>query len=380
MKNVCHMLVKDSDLHSSFIINQIKFHKEFTPSIASIYSILHPAEQFDKSEIACFHLYSRRNYLMNNLLRNRINISAYSLKYLSMFLKDNNIDILHFHYGMSAWRYHRLLKTISLPSVVSFYGYDCHVFPFKHSNYGMLQLQKYVFPLATKILAMSQAMKNDLLLLGCPEDKIIIHYHGIPINIFQVERTNYNNQPTRLTMISRLSPGKGHLFALKALQEAVKTNPDIRLNIYGSGMCLKDIERYIKSNAMNYVALLGSLKYASEAHLKALQDTDIFLHPSITGPNGSKEGIPGSLIEAMASGLPVITTAIGGIPSVVFNMLNGIVVDEYDIKGLTDAILTLADNSVLRKELGSAAAEFVKRNYDISDQEKKLETIYHSLL
>ena len=122
-----------------------------------------------------------------------------------------------------------------------------------------------------------------------------------------------------------------------------------------------------------------NVRGASEEHKQYLCDADVFIHPSVTASNGAKEGIPGSIVEAMASGLPVISTFHAGIPYVIKNEDTGILVDEWDIEALSKSILKMADAN-LRKDLGLRAQEYAAKNLDVEEKGKDLENIYRSLI
>ena len=115
------------------------------------------------------------------------------------------------------------------------------------------------------------------------------------------------------------------------------------------------------------------------AHLELLKNADVFVHPSITTANGNKEGIPGAIMEAMSAGLPVIATVHAGIPYAVVNGKTGILVEERNIGQLTDAIVRLADNAELRREMGMAGREHVRRELALDKKEEELERLYDGL-
>ena len=130
----------------------------------------------------------------------------------------------------------------------------------------------------------------------------------------------------------------------------------------------------------NFVKMNGKIIYGSDIHLKALFNADVFIHPSVTAENGDKEGIPGAIVEAMASGLPVISTYHAGIPYIIENQQTGVLVNEWDVDALAEGILELAENSSKRKMIGLAGQEYAMNNLDLFEKEKELEEIYMSLI
>jgi len=248
-------------------------------------------------------------------------------------------------------------------------------------GYGKNYLKKRVFPYVSRVFAMSEDMKKDLIKITAPREKILVHYHGADVKKFDVQN-NYLVQSTiTFLIISGLEPQKGHLFLLKAFQEAYKQNSNIYLKIFGSGKLENEIKDFIRNNNMdNYVQLLGRVTYGSVQHLAEFINADIFIHPSVTDTNGDKEGIPGAVVEAMAAGLPVISTFHAGIPHIINDGTTGLLVNEWDIQLLIQRILKLASDSDLRKKIGINAKKYVLSNLDLHLKEKELEQIYNNLI
>jgi colanic acid/amylovoran biosynthesis glycosyltransferase len=378
MLNVIHFVRESGQLKDSFIQNQINNHYDFKPVV-----IFH-----DLSDSGGY-----ANGIQNNI--DCINIGCNSKRYEKFLYKKfqhlshrqvlllrNNIfqihpDIMHFHYGTDAGIYLKVLKDINIPKVVSFYGYDCSSFPKRFGGLGKYYLRKFVFRYSDKILAMSNDMKNDLILLGCPENKILVHYHGIPTSLFAAKHVYHDDEVIRYLIICRLVPKKGHYFLIKSFAKAYYINPKIRLTIVGSGILEKGIKTLVTSFHMNdVIKMIPSIKYASNEHLSLLASHDVFIHPSITAKSGDKEGIPGAIVEAMAAGLPVISTYHAGIPYVITDNVTGMLSKENDIDSLCTKILIMASDVNIRKRIGEAGQEYAIDNLDMLTKEKELENIY----
>jgi glycosyltransferase involved in cell wall biosynthesis len=102
----------------------------------------------------------------------------------------------------------------------------------------------------------------------------------------------------------------------------------------------------------------------------------IFVHPSQTGHDGNQEGIPNSMLEAMATGLPVFATVHGGIPEAIENSVSGVLVPERDDEALARALLNAAQDPSFFSRVARAGAEAVRKNFDLSTQADRLEEIY----
>ena len=163
-------------------------------------------------------------------------------------------------------------------------------------------------------------------------------------------------------------------------KEQFKKTKNIQLTIVGSGSEKNKIEKHIAENQIGYISVQNPVKYASNEHLKYLLDSDVFIHPSITDLKGNKEGIPGAIVEAMSMGLPVISTYHAGIPEIIKHLQTGFLVNENDIDALANAIVTLAEQPDLRKNLSQNAKEYAISQLDISIKEKELEELYFQIV
>jgi len=384
MKNrkVTHFIRKSTQLKASFIQNQILNHLNYTPSV--VYKNRTEKDdggfgEFNNTDIDILNLneypciYSKLKYEFLKL------ITLKDKERIIEFTKDS--DILHFHYGTDAGIYLPLLININKPKVISFYGYDSSGFPKRFFGYGKYYLQKRVFRYADKVFAMSPDMKKDLVCIGCPENKIIVHYYGSDTSKFYEKHNYKKTDKVNFIIISGLEPQKGHKFLLEAFSNAWEINNNIKLIIVGKGALRNEIKKQIREeNMTSFVSLKESTVYASKEHKQYFKNSDVFIHPSVTDINGDKEGIPGAIIEAMSAGLPVISTYHAGIPNIIKNNKTGFLVNEWDVENLKEKILLVANNYNLRKEIGEAGQEYATNNLDLKNKEKELENIYQSLI
>jgi colanic acid/amylovoran biosynthesis glycosyltransferase len=385
-KKVLHFVRKNSQLKASFIYNQINHHRDFQPSIVTRKNV----SKLNDGGFADFNL---RTYDYLDLSENETlyewgrfktikTLSGREILLIEDLIKDKKIDICHFHYGTDCGVFYTVTKKISIPKVVSFYGYDSSSFPSFMMGYGRRYLKNRVFNRISAVLAMSPDMKMDLIEAGCPEDKIIVHYYGTDCKKFFHQHDYSKKNKIILLMLASLVPQKGHLFLLKSIKQLVgKGINNFELRIIGEGELGKQLKKYVKkNNFFKYVIFLGAIKYISKEMIAEYQNADIFVHPSVIAPNGDKEGIPGTIVEAMSAGLPVISTYHAGIPYIIENEKTGLLVKEWDVNGLSLAIEKLIIDRKLCEQLGKAGQKYAIHHLDIEQKELELEKIYTKLI
>jgi glycosyltransferase involved in cell wall biosynthesis len=159
----------------------------------------------------------------------------------------------------------------------------------------------------------------------------------------------------------------------------LKQHPSARLTIAGEGPLLPELQNLARELKIAERVLFTG--FVSQEQLREIYDrSHIFLHPSQTGRDGNQEGIPNSMLEAMATGLPVFATEHGGIPEAIENNVSGVLVPERDDEALARTLLNAAQDPSFLSRIGHAGAEEVRRNFDSSAQTRCLEEIYLQII
>lgn len=380
-RKVLHLARKFLPPTASFIYNQLIHHTNYRPEI--IYCEESSSVFKEKLEGRYPAYKAVHGPIGHSLYRFFRRLSPSDREKLKKHIYASGAALAHIHYGVDALVYAGLLSQLNLPVLVSFYGYDCTSFPNRFGGYGRRWLQQGLFkqPGISAYTAMSPDMKEDLVKLGCPEEKIIVHYHGSDPGPFYRERDYPNKKEIKLLIISSLTEKKGHHFLLKAFKKAAAaTDKQLQLHIAGDGELRESLEQIIREENMEQVHMHGLLKYGSQQHHQLLEEADIFVHPSITTAKGEKEGIPGALMEARSAGLPVIATRHAGIPYVIEHGTTGMLADEGAVNELAAHIKELAEDSVLRQKIGRQGQAYTLKELDVVEKEKDLERIYDRLI
>ncbi len=250
-------------------------------------------------------------------------------------LEENEAQLLHIYFGHIAVHLLPLILHWRQPTVVSFHGADV-----------LVELDKPHYRAATRemlaaarlVLVRSASLARALGELGCPNEKIRLQRTGIPLAEipFQV-RTWPHDGGWRFLQAGRLVEKKGLITSLRAFAAFQKRNPDAVFTIAGEGPMLDSLRALARELGIEErVCFAGFLPQAQLR--EEFYRSHIFLHPSELSPDGNQEGVPNSMLEAMASGLPVFATNHGGIPEAIDDGVSGVLVAERDHAALAQAL------------------------------------------
>ena len=193
------------------------------------------------------------------------------------------------------------------------------------------------------------------------------------------ERFARPDQATRLLTVARLVEKKGLEYAIDAVGDLVKQGIDLSYDIVGSGPLHAPLDAKIKSLGLeNHIRLCGAKTH--EEIIQHLNDSDIFLAPSVTAANGDQDAPVNTLKEAMLVGLPVIATNHGGIPELVEHQISGLLSPERDSQALAANIRQLIDTPDNWSAYGKAGREKVEQNFDINALNNDLINLYKDVI
>ena len=314
-----------------------------------------------------------RRFWQKTLLGGPLLISRAEARILDQHLRRTGASILHVYFGHIGVHLLPYLRRARIPVVVSFHGADAGV---DLAAPAHLKPLRRVFDLATLILPRSMAIAENLMALGCPPEKLRVHRTGIPLDRFPyAQRYIPVDGQWRLFQACRLIPKKGVETTLRAFARFTQVHPGARLTIAGEGPLAEPLRELAEELRIgSRVSFPG---FVSQAKLRdLLYQSHFFVHPSVTGPDGDREGVPNALLEAMASGMPVATTPHGGIPEAVTDGISGMLIPEQDDEALAAGLLSLAAYPAQFAALGANASRAVAANWEINAQTRLLESIY----
>lgn len=380
MLKVVHVSLIYFRLSENWIHTQIKYSKDYKPIVftnktANLNSVdWQPA------------IFSRADNLPIGI-RELDSMTMKMIGYYPSFYwkaKKGNIDLIHAHFGPMGFLSSVLAKKMDIPLVTSFYGYDASLLLQQEPKWKLKY--KKLFNYGTCFLVEGPAMKRKLENLGCPSEKITIHHLGIEPGNYPVRKKYPSVGPMRILMVGRFVEKKGFIYGLKAFRKFLSRGGEGVLTIVGDSNETTESEK-IKRRLFEYVEeheMQSSVSFAGMIPLNKLRQEyykhDVFLAPSIEAKNGDNEGgAPVTIIEASATGMPVVGSRHCDIPEVVKNETSGLLAEEKDIKRLTQHLLRLKNNVELRRQFGKEAASLIRRQYNAVKLGNQLCTIYKSL-
>lgn len=271
-------------------------------------------------------------------------------------------------------------KRFHLPVIVSLQGSDIHSLP--HRNRILAHMTKNVLERADRVTSVSRALRQSSRSFGMPKNEVEVIYNGCVMETFAFdpeirkhfrERLELSRDEVAIIYVGSLIPSKGLYELLQALQLSIQKGRKIRLILVGEGREKKRLERFATSlGIMNIISFLGQVPHLGVA--KWLNAADILVLPSYN------EGLPNVVLEAMACGLPVIATEVGGIPEAVEDGLSGILIPPREVIALSDAVERLIVNPELRRQMGFRGKEIVESKFLWDDTATKFNELYRSLL
>jgi colanic acid/amylovoran biosynthesis glycosyltransferase len=287
-------------------------------------------------------------------------------------------DVLHCHFGTLAAPVlrHRRAGLLRGRVVVHFRGYDITEVVARAGP----GLYATTFREADGFVANCRHFADRAVSLGCEPSRISVVPSGIALEGFAfTPRTPPQDGIFRLLTVGRLVEKKGIADVVAALAQVRAHGIDLRLRIIGDGPLRGAIEQQVAALGLGaHVALLGAQPHAVVA--RELGAAHLFAAPSVTGTDGSEDAAINTLKEAMATGLPVVSTFHGGIPELVVHEVSGLLVAERDPAALAAALRALIAAPACWEEMGRAGRARVEQDHALPVANRKLLDVYRRVL
>lgn len=296
---------------------------------------------------------------------------------LASILRERRIKLIHAHFGPAGLLMLPIARRLDIPLLVTFHGYDASTLLRRASYRESLHA---LFEYAS-VIAVSNALAERLLDAGADLARLKVLRLGIPLHEFQyvarrplAEKVR-RDEPLRLLQVARLVEKKGTRHTLRAFAELLRAYPRCTLTIAGDGPLLSSMRRLAQELGLGHaVRFTGSIPSREVSRLMA--ESDACVQHSVTASDGDQEGLPVVLMEAMASGLPVVSTLHSGIPELVEDGASGYLVAERDEQAYAQKLRALLDDD---GQIGRRARLVIEQRFDMEAQNRKLAAHYRAI-
>lgn len=334
------------------------------------------------------HLSPSRNPLLNIPVVKDLFYSLTSSREVTRLCRKYPIDIIH---GQSPSSYgYGLLREANMPFVVTLHGTSFGEFgsyfglPLSFINrdviFGALSemlaavLTCVEYKCADKVIAVSKATAEETVrYYHLPKDHVVAIHNGIDLPILTDSKVEENIEEPTILSVGRLSWRKGYKYLIDAMLHVLSEYPDTKLVIVGYGNQKIPLQRYVKKLGIeSSVCFLGSV---SGKKLHSLyHEADVYAQPSLYEPFGI------TILEAMSMRKPIVSTRVGGIPELVTNNVEGLLVEPRNSLQLAKAIINVLSDSSCRRRLGDNARKRVEREFTWEAIAKKTIQFYTKIL
>jgi len=303
-----------------------------------------------------------------------LNRSDLEQRAVQQFLIRNKVDGVLAEFGPAATLILDACRRMRIPLIAHFHGYDA---------YRRTELQtfgpgyKEMFRYAAAIIAVSRDMQDQLIGLGAPQTKLHYNAYGVDPSIFY--GSDPLNSPPTFVAVGRFVNTKAPYLTLLAFKETVAEVPEARLVMIGDGPLWNACYQMSKSFGISSSVEFQGVRSHSEV-AEIMRNARAFVQHSIRAHDGGSEGTPVAVLEAGASGLPVVSTRHAGIKEAVIDTETGLLVDEGDIAGMAQHMIRLAKDNELAASLGKAAKQRVLAEYSMDKSINNLWSIIGSVL
>ena len=290
----------------------------------------------------------------------------------SFFLLRHSINGVLAEYGPAGIAMMRTCEKLGIPLIVHFHGVDAY-----HSSIlsGAGRLYPELFKKAAAVVAVSHDMEDQLLKLGAPRNKLHYNPCGVDIEIFQ--RGNPAQAPPTFLSVGRFVDKKAPHLTILAFNKVIKQIPNARLVMVGNGLLLEACKQMVRAlNIAGSIEFLGVLSNIGVADL--MRKVRALVQHSCQTSYGDSEGTPLSVLEAGASGVPVVATKHAGIGDVVIDGMTGYLIDEGNIEKMAEKMFVLGSNPSLAEKLGLAARDKICREFSMDQRIDNLWKIIES--
>lgn len=310
-------------------------------------------------------------------------IYSISIKFYPWYIQRmcGKCDLVHSHYAVLGWQYMRLAKRLGIPHVVSFYGFDYEYLPYKEPRW--VQRYAQLFRNADMFLCEGTNGARILQKKGCPPEKIQIAKLGVNTEKIPFYGRSKTRGELRLLQIASFVEKKGHRYTIEGFTRALRECPNMTLTLVGSDPVgiRGELQKMLRDTAAgDKVTFVDAVDF-NELY-RSMKDYHVFIHPSCyTDDMNCEGGAPVVLLDAQATGLPIISTTHCDIPEEVLHGKTGLLSPEKDGAALAESISKFYNMGNDEYRLFTVnARKHIEENYNMRLNATRVRKLYADLL
>ena len=290
-------------------------------------------------------------------------------KTLCNFLLTEKYNVVLCNYGPQSSNVYKACLDSGTPLVAHFHGYDASIYSVL-SEYK--EQYSSMFKGISAIISVSNDMTTQLVSLGADKDKIQTIPYGVNLNLFSEAHPEQNER--KFIFVGRFTEKKAPDLLLKAFKKALQKVPDAKLVMIGNGELYNLVKSTIAELKIEHAVQILDWQTPDEI-ARQMKTARAYVQHSRIASNGDSEGTPNSILEASASGLPVISTYHTGIKEAVKHGITGFLVEEGNWDLMGEYMTELLENPIMAGKMGRAAREHMLLNYSLDSQIDKLKDL-----
>lgn len=280
-------------------------------------------------------------------------------KLLSRLLRKKNVDVVLAEYGVVGSWIGPACDQSGKELFVHFHGFDASR---RTTLADYRDAYARMFQLAAGVVAVSSAMRERLLELGAPADRLCLNPYGVDPGQFSGGAPA--DMGADFFAVGRFVEKKAPYLTILAFGRVHAEISEARLTMIGDGPLLGPCKRLVQALGLKHCVHFVGAKDSREV-ARQMRLARAFVQHSLVAEDGDSEGTPVAVIEAQMTGIPVISTRHAGIPDVVLDGETGLLVDEADVEGMSEAMIRVARDPNLAGAMGRAARERALANFTL---------------
>ena len=367
---IIHIVSEFMQSNQSYTYRQFLNHVKYKIVFLSRFYLKRSRDLFPVSELHFLTSFGRVNNIISD------NLFA---AFVVLWSKISQAKLLHVHFGTTGAKLINLRKLLKVPFVISFYGADTTAYPLKPD---WKPLYDRLFKEADAFVALSEGPRQQLMSLGAPAAKCHVVHASVDTHKFKYQKRGTTGL-VKFIVAARFIEKKGYFVLLDAFKKLVDSGRPVKLIIVGFGELRERLR-----NRIDELGLQAHVEFNDTSQIKdyysfaipKYYEADVFVLPSIVASDNDQEGTPVTIIEAAATGLPVIGTNVAGIPDVVRDNITGYVIPQKNVDLLVEKMVYLTDHPEVREKFGRAGSEFMEQEFSLDGLPERLDRIYSQLL